>query len=442
MAPPCIIELNDADIRVSRGDRPLLRSPGIAVIQGNELKLGEQAAQVAHLHPRNTYNRFWSALSQEPWPDAAGTLRHNADLAWHHLRLLHEQAGKPEQVIFAVPGSFSSAQLSLLLGISQSCSFKAAGLVDAAVAAAASVAGAGRYQHIELQLHQAVLTRIDVGNEVQRQSVDVVEGSGILAFHDAAAELVADAFIQQSRFDPLHRAETEQAVYDQLPRCLAALQSQHEILLDIAAGRSRQQARVTRDGMVARLQREYAAIVQRLEPGRMALLGDRAAAMPGLAAACGAAPVLGEDAVRRGCLAHLERIQSGGPNLNFVTRLPAPEAAALRSADPEAVTARRPARDSRAATHLLHGYLAYPVSDRTLYLSARGSIGTAAQPTSSCSITGNGMDIRITPLADITIYVDGERVDGPRRLAAGDKISFAGSDTVYSLISTTHPDAT
>ncbi len=439
MSKPCIIELNDADIRVHQGERLLLHCPGVAVIRGDSLHLGEQAAAMTHLHPRHTYNRYWSALSQDPWPAAAGSLRHNADLAYRHLLSLHERAGKPAEVIFAVPGSFSTAQLALLLGISQSCPYAAVGLVDTAVAAAAAVAGPGRYQHLELQLHQAVLTRIDVQDQVERHSVDVVEGSGVLAIHDAAAELISDTFIQQSRFDPLHRAETEQAVYDQLPRCLAALQTQPEVILDIVVGASRQQARLTRDNMIERLRRVYAVILQRLEPDRMVLLSDRAAALPGLSQSCAASMTLAEDVVRRGCLLHLDRIRSAGPNLNFVTHLPAPREPTLQMPEAEPPRARHQA-NLEHATHLLHGYQAWPLDQRTLYLSARGSVATTRQPLSSCAINGNGADTQITPLSEITIYVDGERLTGARRIAAGDKISFAGSDTVYSLISTVHPD--
>lgn len=439
MTGSCLIELHDADIRVSRGDKLLLRCPGLAVVVGDALHLGEAAAHMTHLHPRQAHNRFWSALNQDPWPAAIGTLRHNADLAWHQLQSLHQRAGKPAEVLFAVPGSFTPAQLALLLGICQSCPFTAVGLVDAAVAALAAVTGPGRYLHLELQLHQAVLTRIDVGAEVVRHSVDVVEGRGLLAFHDAAAELIADTFIHQSRFDPLHRAETEQALYDQLPRCFAALADQPETTLEIAAGRTRQQVRLARDALEERLQRAAADILQRLEPGRTVLLGDRAGTLPGLAASCNAAMTLAEDVVRRACATHPQLIRSSGPDLSFVTRLPAPEQPLVCAATPVTATLAGEVR-GESATHLLHGHQAWPLVHRTWYLSARGSVAAAPQPVSVCSVTGNGADTRIQPLSDITIYVDGERLSGPRLVSAGDKVSFAGSDTVYSLIRTVAPD--
>jgi hypothetical protein len=92
------------------------------------------------------------------------------------------------------------------------------------------------------------------------------------------------------------------------------------------------------------------------------------------------------------------------------------------------------------ATHLLHGHQAWPLGQRTWYLSARGSVAAAPQAVSACSVAGNGTETRILPLSDITIYVDGERLSGPRLVSAGDKVSFAGSDTVYSLIRTVTPD--
>jgi len=39
----------------------------------------------------------------------------------------------------------------------------------------------------------------------------------------------------------------------------------------------------------------------------------------------------------------------------------------------------------------------------------------------------------------VNIYVNGERLVGSTHIKAGDKISFAGSDTVYALISVVAP---
>ncbi len=169
------------------------------------------------------------------------------------------------------------------------------------------------------------------------------------------------------------------------------------------------------------------------------LLSDRAAALPGLAEACTAATAMSDMDVRRGCLLHETLIRSAGPNLNFVTRLPVTSAATIKMTASPTAASLSPIRND-PATHLLHGYQAYPLSQRTLYLSARGSVAGTRQPNSSCSITGTNVDIQISPLSDISIYVDGERLTRPRRIHAGGKISFAGSDTVYSLISAVSPD--
>src|SRR3990172_12282752 len=149
---PYIIELNDSEVRVAAAGRIIVRSPGCAVVRGERVCFGHEALKLAHLHPRETYNRFWAHLSQDALHTPTRRFRHHADLAYAHLLALYEEAGKPDEVIFAVPGSFSNEQLSLLLGIAQACPFKAVGLVDSAVASAAAVAGRGRYAHVAIYL--------------------------------------------------------------------------------------------------------------------------------------------------------------------------------------------------------------------------------------------------------------------------------------------------
>ena len=82
--------------------------------------------------------------------------------------LWHDMAGEVEEALLAVPGSFTSAQLSLLLGLAQASPFSVTGLVDAAVAATAATAGPGSYNHLDIQLHQTVVTSLEVSGTAKR----------------------------------------------------------------------------------------------------------------------------------------------------------------------------------------------------------------------------------------------------------------------------------
>lgn len=432
----CVIELNDSEIRVARGGKVLVRSPGYAIIRSGETILGEKALRQARLHPREAYNRFWSSLSEDALQSGTDQIRHNADLVYAHLQALHEQAGRPKQVIFAVPGDLSRGQLALLLGIAQACNFTTAGLVDSAVAAAAATVGPGRYVHVDIQLYRVVITRLTVGEMVSRESVDTLDDAGLVPIHDASAALIADAFIEQCRFDPLHHAETEQALYDQLGQCLKALSERPEVSLEIEFRGSRHQAKLKRSSLLDVLAPRYAEIIRRLDTDRSVLLSSRLAVLPAFAERVTGAHMLEADAALSGCTRHMTLIRSSGQDVNFITRLPAATHASI-AAQPgdEARATDINSRAPERASHLLSGHRAYSLSDAPLYLSAAGRVAKAREGATSCSVGLNGRQAVVVPLSDITIYVNGNRLVGTRELSPGDKISFAGSEAVFSLIS-------
>ncbi|MBI2970081.1 MAG: hypothetical protein HYY36_05020 [Gammaproteobacteria bacterium] len=439
----CVIELVDSEIRVARGKRVIVRSPGYAVIRAGKTVLGEQALREAHLHPRDTYNRFWSNLSQDPLQTASEHVRHHADLAYAHLLSLHEQAGKPKEVVFAVPGSYSRDQLALLLGIAQACPFAAVGLVDTGVAAASVAAGPGSYLYVDMQLHRMLVTRLAVDDMVVRESVETIENGGLVAIHDVSAELIADAFIAQCRFDPLHLAETEQALFDQLPQYLKTLSERPEVVLEIQFRGSRHQARLKQTALLEKLEPHYVEVIQRLDADRVALLSSRCAALPGLADRIPGAHVLEADAPFSACSVHASIIRSTGPDVSFITRLPAPPRPRVTAAGvppQEEITERRD-DVPEAVTHLLSGHRAYPLTASPWFLSAAGGIGRVRDQATSCCVVLNSRRAVVEPLSDINIYVNGTRLSGKRELSAGDKISFAGTETVYSLITMVDPDA-
>jgi hypothetical protein len=436
-----VLELNDSELRVASGTRIVARSPGHAVILDDALHLGTEALKRAHLFPRQCYSRFWAYLNQDALAVPARRFRHHADIAFAHLKHLHEQAGKPAEMILAVPGSWSSEQLSLLLGLVQAVPFRAIGLVDSAVAATAAVAGPGRWLHLEMLLHQTVLTRLAIDAEVARESVETLDNGGISAVHDAVAGLIADLFIQQCRFDPLHYAETEQALYDQIPGCLGHLHDRPEVLLEIRYRDARNQVKLSRAAVLERLDDFYQGILAQLEPDRRVLVGARAASLPGFAGAIPGAAGLPPEAVFRGCEEHRAAILGPGPHLGFVTRLPLAANPVPELGQAAPTTAAPTAAAAPAATHILIGCRALPLRAAPLYLSARGSVFRAKQEGAACSIGLNSRQAVVTPLRDVAVYVNGERIAGPTTLVAGDRIGFAGSDATCTLIRVDEGDA-
>ena len=132
-----IIELNDHELRVAKEGKIIVRSPGCAIVQGTEIKIGDEAYQQAYIQPRNYHNRFWYQLDQSALRRSSKAVRHHADLAFKHLEHVRKAAGSPALVVFAIPGGFSKEQLALLLGIAEACKIKTVAVVDAAIAAAA-----------------------------------------------------------------------------------------------------------------------------------------------------------------------------------------------------------------------------------------------------------------------------------------------------------------
>ncbi len=432
----CVIELNDSEIRVALGNDIILRSPGYAFIDKDRIEVGAAAIKQARLNPRAVHNRYWKNLNQDPLQYPSSRARHNADLAFAHLLAIHEQAGKPGEVIFAVPGSCSNEQLALLLGLVEASPLKAVGLVDTAVAATAPVAGKGNYVHIDIHLHQAILTRINVDEQVSRSSVQLIDGVGLTAIYDTTAQLIADLFIKESRFDPQHHPETEQALYDQIPACLDSLQTHTEVSLEIQYQQTLHHALLPAALLQQALQTRYQKILSAVNSADTCLLSDRVARLPGLAMQLAKTEVLPSTSVFQACQQHLTSIRSSGSALTFVTSLPA-------TGEPAITEVRRqpPQQDAEAApvdrqniTHILHGHQARPVSNERLYLSASGVINRNNADDSHCSVILNKGRVQCRPEAELTVFINGRQLQETAEVEAGDIISFVGSKTEYTFI--------
>ena len=470
-----VIELNDAGVRLSDGQAFNVVSPAYALLEAYRLVLGTAARREARLNPRHTNTHFWSRLSMDGLPIPAPRARTQADLAYAHLLDLWQQAtsGRSDagdEVVFAVPGQFDRNQLALLLGIAKECPFRAVGLVDLAVAAVADAGvPSGTVVHVDAHLHRTVLTRIEAGDELVRGRVDDVSATALIGVQDAMVGLIADAFIRETRFDPLHEAATEQRLYDSMDDWLALLARNGEALLELDTGRNSYRVNLHQDRLVERLRSRYQQLAERIrstapDDARL-LLSERIAQLPGLIPVLENATgmtcqVLDAASTSRGTLRHIDRIKRDSDKLAFVTRLPNPLDHPVESiAEPVAVPEPEPpAEPPKAAptvrpTHALVGYRAYsldgfhpPAANGPWQIGGAGGIGEAelAEPVGTLKVENERCVFDpMSGVADRALArFQGRPVDAPVQLEAGDEISIGeGIRLILIVINDRPPEA-
>ena len=453
-----VLELNDAALLLGDASGVRVRSPGFALLAAEAPVLGEAARASARIDPRRTISQFWQRLGTEPLHHAPPHTRHHADLGYRHLIAVHGEAGAPAEVLLAVPGSFTREQLALLLGITGRCPFIARGLVDSALAAASTLPLGGPAIHLDLQLHQAVLTRIEhEQGMLSRGAVRTLPGAGITALHDRWARRAAEAFIRQCRFDPLHAAATEQALYDSLPGWLATLAREESVEAEVRQEARSHRATLRASDMLDAVQSIYTDLLEAMARdggGSRLLFGARAAEVPRLAERVPDAHCLDEDAVIRGALAHAERVRSEAPALRFVTRLPAAAdvaggasvaAAAPRfTLDKTAAPATAPASPP-VATHLISGLQALRLTGERLWLAGNAEDGwtlsRAASATARCVLDRADGQWHVSPSPGVLLRIDGLPAPSRVRVQAGTRLGVEDDALLFVAEVTADGDA-
>jgi hypothetical protein len=330
------VEVNDVGLVVLRAgaSHPLPASPGLVLLDAGRLLVGADAAAEAHLKPRFVHDTYWDPLDTAPagLPFPEGVRR--ADLAHAHLVALRTAAGDATTEAFlAVPGSWSTAALSLLLSVARTAGFPVVGLVDAAVAAASLGHEGVSLVHLDLTRRRAVVTAMTQGDEVTRTGVASVEGRGWTAFEDLWARTIAAQFVRETRFDARHAGASEQALHDALPGWLGELCLRESLPVTLRAGGREHTIELTRASLVSAARDLYRALVDEVSLRRRAgmpatlLLAHRAARLPGLADLLGDIPgltiaELHPSAAASGALLARDRLRHAGEAIPFVTRLP------------------------------------------------------------------------------------------------------------------------
>jgi len=461
------IELNDAGITMlgddGRSAGECFISPGYAVVDGSTIVTGAEALGQARLNPRRVHHRFWSRLDTQPIGRPFPADLSPADLAHAHLSSIWERVGTGvDRVIIALPGSHSEQQMGLILGIAQACEIPVEGIVDAAVAAAATVSPSGHVLHLDLELNGIVLTELASDRELVRTRVQVGDHTGWVRLRDAWAKRVARSFVSRTRFDPLHVASTEQALHGRLEELVPQLCRQTRGTVELEAGGRVHTVEVERDELIEAVAADYDGFVQLVgqlssagQPSTV-LLTDRVACLPGFEGrltevATTEVVRLPPAAAAAGALRYVDLVRAPGEAVPYITRLTLDVPVRTPVVDgPRPPVAPPRSDETTLPTHVVHQGRAYAVTDQPFVVGTEvpsDGRGLELPDTTSglsnvhCSVRRSGSRVIVEDHSSQGTFLNDQRVAGTAPVAAGDRLRVGVPGVELQFITVTDDDA-
>ena len=450
------IEINDAALLGAVDGVVREASPGYALLSVEPPAVGEDALRVSRAEPLSVNNHFWDDLDERPMIGRMAGGRSHADLAYLHLakvwNAIREGAGAVRCV---VPPSLRTSQLALVLGMAREADMPVAGFIDSAVAAAATWPGNGRLLLVDLHLHKAIITAVAVGENVRRERSEVVPGLGWLGFIEAWLRMIAREFITETRFDPLHQADTEQQLFERLPRLLEHLAANDFVEVDVSFGAETHMLKLAREHFVHQADPLYSDLLMRVHRLRTAghqttiALTERAALLPGLVTRftefndCTIARAGAGVSARTAC-AFDELWQGSEDSVQLLTAAPRLEAAAEWTVLQEAQRSEAVA----PPTHVLYRGQAIALGGEPLVIglapvgAARTLqvVGAAAGVSRvHCSLIRTAQGVTVIDHSRYGTWLNDEAVVGRAPLRAGDRLRLGRPGVTLELIASEQP---
>lgn len=207
--------------------------PAFAAWNGTELVFGREAEHQWRLHPRQASHVFWEHLSLAP-SDLEGPPRIPAysELAYAFLSAfwqnLTTQSGKPEKVVFAMPGQLlgegdgDSPSIGLILAMARDLEIPLAGLCGLSTGSlndAESTAGltGGRILYMDLHLHSAAMSLLttDPDGRLHRRRYMRLPRLGYIPLIQGLHRAMGNRFLRATAFDVTAQRQLDQAFYEQ-----------------------------------------------------------------------------------------------------------------------------------------------------------------------------------------------------------------------------------
>jgi len=455
------LELSDVGIMAAAAGRGIkvdgenLESPGFALSEKKRHRIGCEAEQKAHLNPRYLVNTFWDRLDAEPLKQPGFEGSSHAELAYAHLEKIWNVIKKHgERLVIAVPDYFDEEQLGRILGMTTVLSIPVAGFVPISLAASDTPHPEKLLAFVDMHLHRAVVTVFSQSDRLVATHTESLSGMGRYGLYAEFAKIVAEAFVRQTRYDPFHRAASEQQLYKRLPEILRDLRQEPTAQVKMRAGLQIHQASLSQDPFLEKIQPVFDAICRVIETMR------KDSETPG-------APVLLQVTHRADALFGFKDLSLSIPDLEMTALDPGAAAlgalplaeqfsdgtgASLLSSrqwtgigkDSENGSVSQNHHTTRP-THLLFENLAYPVSGQPLVIGKEETTGDpkvfkAGEPADISdryfTIQLQGEDILLGHDGKNGIFIDGVRVTDTAILKLGQTVKVEGFPEPFRLIAT------
>ncbi len=434
---PVLIELNDAGINVGVPGAAVITEPGYALLDGRGLIVGEAAASRARVAPQLVSHRYWDTLDQDTLPSEGAWRRTPAEVAYEQLTGLWNAAGGGDQsAIVLVPATFTRAQLGLILGMCRKAGIRVESLIDSALAALASAPDARQAVVIDATLHRISGVRLSIDENITRRATAELDQFGLMDYRRRFAATMADICVRATRYDPMHSAESEQALYDSLDDVLTRLHDAARIQWQVDVANEQIGVDVARAEMADAVTNLNGQVDQ-----LVADLVDPALGAPSiyvthrldfgpdvtgaLATSFGGVHVLPKHAALDGVVQDLATFMQDGAPVGLITQRP------RRGVDAREVVSKAPVAKHDPATHILVADRIYRLSSRPFLLGTATTEGDWGHRASGsvkgvsrrhCSIELRGERIVLRDSSSYGTWVNGRRVDGETTLGDGDII--------------------
>jgi len=389
-----ILELNDLELTLYRDGDARYQAPAIAIVRDDELIFGDKAVRLAKIHPQQSNQQYLNRMNADPLSQPVAKAANHADLVYLHLKELAEHSAG--DTVLAVPGTLNGDQLGILLGICQEAGIEVSGFVNAAVASLTTTPAPARAIHIDVFLQHMQVSELGIGDEVRHERSFEVRDCGFLNLIDGWVNLIADRFVQETRFDPLHTAASEQQLYNQVYDWALGAHVRNEVPFQVTLGEQQRRVDLPRSQLEQKAAQRIERLIDALPDRQTLVLTARAAGLPGLCEHLKRAGFeltpLTAGAVAAGCDKHLSLVRTIDSELRLINRLPHSSG----TISPGQTAAAAP-------THLLKDNTARPLSSVDLPF---------------IRISGNGAQV----LAQENVTLNGVALESDVLLALGDLI--------------------